>query len=220
MSERAGAAAHLDPAYVGILHVCVANQCRSPMAERFGRHQVAVHPAARHLRITSAGVRAVDGHPMHPYAVAALDRLGVDHREFASRRATAEVLTAADLILTATAAERDTVVSLLPAALRTTFTLLEFARLAPAVPAPDPGGDPAERARAVVAAALRLRGRLPYAGPDADDIPDPPRTPVAFERCAATIADASAAVVAALCGPPAERVLSPTADRLLRTRTS
>src|SRR5262249_1814739 len=96
--------------------------------------------------------------------------------------------------------------ALYPAALRKAFTLLEFARLLsgvalleqPTDPA-DPA-DPVERARAVVAKARSMRGRVPYVDPAVDDVADPVRTPEGFRACAASIGPAVRTIVAALCG--------------------
>jgi len=82
------------------------------------------------------------------------------------------MIDASDLILTATVEHRSAVVTLQPLAMKKTFTLLEFARSAPAA-------DPdilhlrlAERIPALAAYAFRARPRLRLA-PDQIDIPDP-----------------------------------------------
>jgi protein-tyrosine phosphatase len=116
---------------------------------------------------------------------------------FARRRLTAALVAESNLVLTATAVERDRAISLVPAALGRTFTLMEFARLA--------GGcdtfpeDVAQRARLVVADAQRRRGQMPYVDPVDNDIADPPPTMAAFAQCAATIAVALETILDALC---------------------
>jgi protein-tyrosine-phosphatase len=82
-----------------------------------------------------------------------------------------------------------------PTAIRRTFTIKEFARLARGVR----DADPVQNARMVVVDALRRRGQV-RSTVDGDDIPDPDRTVEAFEACAATVDRAVRAIVPALCG--------------------
>lgn len=197
-----------EPAGFRILHVCVANQCRSPMAERITRHELARRLGEDPVpwSVTSAGTQATNGQPMHRHSARALAALGIDLENFQSRRLTEQISLEADLILAATACERDLVISRVPATLPTAFTLREFARLVAALPdgaveganVPPQPQDPWQvtsspvtdldrAARATVAAARKLRGRVPYVEPTADDLADPPRTASAFEHCAAEI---------------------------------
>lgn len=78
---------------------------------------------------SSAGTRAVIGHPVHPEAAPVLERLGGDPANFAARQITAQIASAADLILTMTRAHRDAVLGLAPHRLHRTFTLAEASRL-------------------------------------------------------------------------------------------
>jgi protein-tyrosine phosphatase len=203
-----------------IAYVCVANICRSPVAERLTRHEIGgrLGTSSTAFAVHSAGTHGLAGQPMHPLGAAALRSVGADPDGFTARRLTPEILAGADLVLAATATERDRAVAMLPAALRTTFTLLEFARLLAGTPAGGvpaggvpggsvpggsvPGGDPVERARAVVVRARGMRGRVPYVAPPVDDVADPARTPEGFRACLASIAPAVHATVAALCGEP------------------
>src|SRR5690349_5117447 len=120
-----------------ILHVCVANICRSPLAERLTRQELdrRLGAAASSFVVSSAGTRGHIGEPMHHHGAATLRSVGADPDGFVARRLNEDILRGADLVLAATAAERDKAVALLPAALRTTFTLLEFARLIDGLPA-------------------------------------------------------------------------------------
>ncbi len=197
-----------------VLCVCIANQCRSPMMERLIRREVAFRlgPDAHHWSVTSAGVRAVDGQPMHRLAGQTLRLLGTDADEFTARRVSLPQVRGADLVLAATADERDSLIAAVPAAIGRTYTLLEFARLAAAVPAATLAATPDDvttRAVAVVAAARGMRGRTPYVDPALDDLEDPPRTAEAFSECAGAIGRAVHAALDALCaetryapGPP------------------
>jgi protein-tyrosine phosphatase len=217
-----------EPAGFRILHVCVANQCRSPMAERITRHELAhwLGDSPATWSVTSAGTQASDGQPMHRHSARALAALGIDVEDFHSRRLTEQISLEADLILAATACERDLVISRVPATLPTAFTLREFARLVGALPdgLPRAGSAPHqnpwqaepstvtaldETARAIVAAARKLRGRVPYVEPVADDLVDPPRTASAFEHCAAEISAAVDTILSrlvAVAGPTGAEV--------------
>jgi protein-tyrosine phosphatase len=183
-----------------ILHVCVGNICRSALAERLTTLEALRRfgPEADVGTASSAGTRARPGAPMHPDAAAALRDRGAS-TDHSARRLTPDVIAAADLILTATAIERDDVLTMLPAALDRTFTLREFGRLAAHLP--PTAADPA----AVVAAALRLRWQMVAATPGDDDIADPRRTRRGLQTCAAVTAQAVHSVMEALFAT--ERVL-------------
>lgn len=79
---------------------------------------------------SSAGTRAVIGHPMHEYAALVLESLGGDAADYAARQLTLKITSGADLILTMTRAHRDAVLELAPNKLRSTYTLTEAAQLA------------------------------------------------------------------------------------------
>ena len=112
-----------------ILFVCTGNICRSPTAER-----LAVAYAAQHglpdFTASSAGTRAVIGHPIHRDAAIVLAELGGDASSFAARHLKPKIASAADLIITMTGAHRDIVLEMAPRQLSRTFTLTEAARLA------------------------------------------------------------------------------------------
>jgi low molecular weight protein-tyrosine phosphatase len=163
-----------------VLHVCMGNICRSPMAERL------LHHAARErigdkvdelLLTQSAGTGGWHaGDPMNPPAARELRRRGADGAAFRARRLLAEHVDAADLVLTATAEQVDFVRELRPDAAARTFVIGEFGRLlrqvdAAALPpaAPDPDVTYA-RGVALVEAADRARaGRPPRPEDELDD---------------------------------------------------
>ncbi|WP_327083161.1 low molecular weight phosphatase family protein [Mycolicibacterium chlorophenolicum] len=115
-------------AILHILFVCTGNICRSPTAERltgaFGR----THNLTE-LKSTSAGTRAVIGHPIHREAARVLERLGGDSSEFVARQITTRIASQADLVLTMTKLHRDAVLELAPHKLHRTYTLVEAAKL-------------------------------------------------------------------------------------------
>ncbi|KQY07869.1 protein tyrosine phosphatase [Mycobacterium sp. Root135] len=111
-----------------VLFVCTGNICRSPTAERLAAAYIA-QPHNVTIAASSAGTRAVIGHPIHPEAAPVLERLGGDPSNFAARQLTAKIASSADLILTMTRAHRGAVLELAPHRLHRTFTLAEASRL-------------------------------------------------------------------------------------------
>ena len=179
-----------------VLVVCTGNVGRSPAAAV--RLAGALGPDSG-VEIASAGLRARVGEPLDPHMATVL---GVPLPGFAARQVTAELVAAADLVVGMTRAHRAALVTLAPAAVRRTTTLVELAELA--VLADGAGllpadGSPAARLAGVLAAAPRLRGRR-SAGPH-EDVVDPYGRPVAEHRRAmAQIDQGLAALVPVLLG--------------------
>jgi protein-tyrosine phosphatase len=167
-----------------LLFVCTGNICRSPTAELYAAH----HLPPAHFRVHSAGTYGLDGYPIEPQAARRLAALGIAHDAFRARRLTEEMVRAADLVLTATREHRSAVVTLVPKALPRTFTMREFARLAGDVDAAGlTGDDPADRARALVAAVAARRGGG-WVPRERDDVADPYGAgDDAYDRAAADI---------------------------------
>ncbi|NMM88412.1 hypothetical protein B2J88_29360 [Rhodococcus sp. SRB_17] len=117
-----------------VLFVCTGNICRSPTAERLAL-AFAGEALIPDFRASSAGTRAVVGHPIEPTAADVLEGLGGDPTEFRARLFTKSIAAEADLILTMTERHRDQVLTLAPAQFKRTFTLREAARLARAADA-------------------------------------------------------------------------------------
>lgn len=161
-----------------LLYVCTGNVCRSPGAEILTRHLLRGRLGGREASrvvVSSAGVRAVVGAPMHPSSRAALAPWGLeaDHwsGRFRARQLTAGIVRDADLVLTASPRHRSAVLEDFPEMLGATFTLSEFARLVSGVDATMLPPDLVKRLRATVDAARARRGLIP---PEGDDrIADP-----------------------------------------------
>jgi protein-tyrosine phosphatase len=186
-----------------ILFVCTGNVCRSVIAERLARHGIRsrLGDEAARFAVASAGTVGLDGSPMHGYTRQALTRLGADTDGFVGHQLAADDIDAADLILVACAEHRDEVLMMCPRASRRSYLLREFARLAVAVP-PSGAKDAVQRVRDAVADAARMRGRIPYVEPAADEIGDPAADAEAFLACAHAIDTALRPVLDLLCGGP------------------
>ena len=193
-----------------VLHVCMGNICRSPMAERLlvlaARHRLAKLDAAADLdgllRSTSAGTGGWhEGEEMNPPAARQILLRGGRVDGFTARKLRTTHLAQADLIVTATGDQLDYVHALLPNAAGRTFVLGHLSRLLPGVAGlPPVSTEPAAfaaRAAELVAAADRVRGDVP-AMPE-DDLDDPwGRGDQTFARIADAIDEAMYVLVDAL----------------------
>jgi protein-tyrosine phosphatase len=122
-----------------VLHVCMGNICRSPMAERLlalavrerlGRLGVAPERSDELVHSHSAGTGGWHaGEEMNPPAARQVTSRGGDVAAFAARKLRSDLIDAADLVLTATADQQEYVVALRPDAAARTFVLGEFGRL-------------------------------------------------------------------------------------------
>ena len=178
------------PGRFRILTVCTGNICRSPAAEALLRSRL-----GDAVVTASAGTGARPGLPVAPEIAQLLADDGINAAGFASRRLDETMIREADLVLALAREHRSRVVSLVPAALRRTYTLKEFARLAAQVTPEelaDTAGTVAERLRTLTVAAARHRGPAPA---EADDIADPFGRSLAAYRAAYTeIVDAVGAI--------------------------
>jgi protein-tyrosine phosphatase len=184
-----------------LLFVCTGNVCRSPFAEILTRHLLSRRlgdPAATRFPVSSAGVRAVAGAPMHAHSRDQLAHWGLDGAaadRFVARQLTPTLIGAADLVLGASPRHRSAAVQLDPGALATAFSVREFARLIGAVELGGLPADPVARARALVEEARQVRGLVPLFEPDGDRVPDPIAGPSAAHREAARLLAGAAGVI-------------------------
>ena len=163
-----------------VLHVCMGNICRSPMAERLLARAVrdrAGEGAYKLVRSVSAGTGGWhEGEEMNPPAARQVHSRGGSATSFEARKLRGDFIDEADLIFTATADQTDYVVALRPEAAERTFVMGEFGRLLAGV---DQAGLPPAQAEpdavhtrgvAIVEAVARLRGGdAPLPGDDLDD---------------------------------------------------
>lgn len=110
-----------------VLFVCTGNSCRSIMAEGLMRDALK-GLGKEHIKISSAGVNAIDGfHPTHE-TVEAMKREGVDVSGFQSRPLTDDMIKNSDLILVMTANHMDEIIKRVPQAASKTHILKQYGR--------------------------------------------------------------------------------------------
>jgi protein-tyrosine phosphatase len=187
----------------------MGNICRSPMAERLLAHGVRQAGGDDSFVYShSAGTGGWhEGEEMNPPAARQVKARGADPAGFTARKLRAEHIDAADLILTATADQREYVVALRPDASERTFVLGEFGRLIGGVDAatlPASGGTPEGldgRGEALVARVNELRGGGGTPPQTSDDLDDPwGRGDSVFARVADEIDDTLRPLVRLLFG--------------------
>ena len=165
-----------------VLHVCMGNICRSPMAERLLQlayrqrlDKLGLDPALRDaLRSHSAGTGGWHaGEEMNPPAARQVRARGGDADGFAARKLRGDDIDASHLVLAATTDQQDYVTALRPDAAPRTFVLGEFARLLAKADLKGlpPTSDLLARGVALVAAVDAARAGEPPL-PD-DDLDDP-----------------------------------------------
>jgi protein-tyrosine phosphatase len=198
-----------------VLHVCMGNICRSPMAERLlmldAQQRLAKIDASADLDDLLASASAGtggwhEGEEMNPPAARQIRVRGGNADGFAARKLRTAHLADADLILTATVDQLDYVLALLPEAASRTFVMGHLGRLLAAIDTsalPPASTEPKAfeaRAAALVTAADRARGDEQPLG--TDDLDDPwGRGDQTFARVADDIDEAMYALVDALLGP-------------------
>jgi protein-tyrosine phosphatase len=191
----------------GVLFVCTGNICRSPFAEILTRHLISGRTgdcANADFDVSSAGMRAVVGAPMHPDTRSELARRGVDDSaadRFRARQLDISMIKGAELVLGAGPEHRAAVVECDPTALRKAFSLREFARLVGTVDPATLPMRPAERARSLVEHARSRRGMIPPVDPGADRIPDPIGLPDKAHRNVARLIDQAVTIVVTSIAP-------------------
>ncbi|MFG3711234.1 phosphotyrosine protein phosphatase [Micromonospora sp. NPDC049460] len=196
-----------------VLHVCMGNICRSPMAERLlalavrerlARREADPGRADELVHSHSAGTGGWHaGEEMNPPAARQVTTRGGSTDGFAARKLRSDHIDAADLVLTATADQQEYVVALRPDAAARTFVLGEFGRLLAAVDAA--GLPPAEAtpegvyARGVALVAAAHAAREGTTALPTDDLDDPwGRGDQCFSRVADEIEETVHPLAAAL----------------------
>ena len=188
-----------------MLVVCLGNVCRSPVAERLLAMRLRgllddagdqndpgdqLDPSAPGHLVTgsSAGVRALVGHPIDAHAAEELTRLGGDPSGFAATQLTPQMVEAADLVLTATSELRSRTLEEAPRALRRTFTLREFATFA--------AGQTGARGDGLRGLVTRAAANRSEISPGDYDVPDPFGASPEVHREVAELLDRSCLTIA------------------------
>jgi len=188
-----------EPSGVTVLHVCMGNICRSPMAERLMRHRLDEAFGAAAAEVRCAGAGTYGGHAgegMNPPAARVLAEQGVDPSDFAATALQPGLALSADLILTATADHVRTVGRLAPSAAPRAFALFEFAALADRV---GPVAAPTPGAAVLALTAAAGQARAATGAQVGADVPDPWGEPLdVFRATRDLIDDAVVRIVAAL----------------------
>jgi protein-tyrosine phosphatase len=157
-----------------VLVVCTGNLNRSALGAALLRTWAEWYlpaPVAGAVQVTSAGLGAPVGQPMRSRTRAIAEALGVDGASHRATQISDEAIRSADLVLVASRDQVDSVLGLVPAALRSTFTIREAGRIAEAM-SDGPAPASVEDLRARVAA-LGTHRAPPVAGSNTDDIVDP-----------------------------------------------
>lgn len=187
-----------------ILVVCTGNICRSPVAAQL----LAAGLDRGGVRVTSAGVGAVVGSDIGEGMMDALGRAGVSAGPHEARQATEALISGADLVLTMDTDQRSWILGRVPAALRRTYTLREFALICGFLSGSGEVNWPARlddesRLEILMDLAGMQRGRF-RAGPGLV-IDDPYRgAPEDYDRALAEIQAAVGQIIAAVEGKSAE----------------
>ena len=122
-----------------VLFVCTANLCRSPMAEALFRSILKQTQADwQEWKTGSAGTWALPGKPAMSYSQAMMKESGLDISRHRSRSISAELLDAADLILTMEASHREAIQIEFPSRSSKVFMLSEM--MGKTADVPDPAG--------------------------------------------------------------------------------
>lgn len=82
-----------------VLFVCTANLYRSPIAAAIFAQFLAKHNLTKAWRVESAGIIALDGMPIAPHALTALQERGINASAHSTRLLTRDMLESADLVL-------------------------------------------------------------------------------------------------------------------------
>lgn len=161
-----------------ILTVCTGNLHRSPLAEALLRtwSDWYLDPSlAAQVGIGSAGLAAPVGRAVPSLTATIARALKADTDTHRATALTTDAVSSADLVLTATARQRDEVVGLVPAALQHVFTIREAGATAAALREAEVAPDGAPTTVADLRARRRLLTRHRQGG--ALDIVDPHRRP-------------------------------------------
>ena len=120
-----------------VVMVCMANQCRSPMAEYLLKRRLG--PGSK-WTVLSAGTSAIPGSRASASAVEVMARMGVDISAHRSKLVTEELVDSAEIVITMTRSQRDEIVNCFPGARDKVFTLKSLSSERAGLDVADPAG--------------------------------------------------------------------------------
>ncbi len=121
-----------------VLFVCVANICRSPMAQAI--FDALAEDEGLPLRAESAGTAALEGRPIAPNAMSALEEVGIYPVSHSARRVSEAMVGEAEVVLAMTPQHAATLRQLGSNPARGIHPLPEYAMGIPGEGIPDPYG--------------------------------------------------------------------------------
>jgi protein-tyrosine phosphatase len=110
-----------------VLLICSGNTCRSPMAEAMLKARVKAGGLEGKVLVLSAGLAAYGESPASAHARTAVAKRGLDLSAHRSRQLLPEMVKAADIILTMTAAHKRAIAERTPEAAGKVYTMAEYA---------------------------------------------------------------------------------------------
>ncbi|MDR1394539.1 MAG: hypothetical protein LBJ62_11410 [Bifidobacteriaceae bacterium] len=175
------------PSPLRILAVCRGNVSRSPAAEYLLRASL-----DQRFALASAGIgaRQVVGSGTDRWTAALLGKRGIDVSPHQARQLNGAIIGQAELILTMEQSQRSWVLAENPAAVKRTFTLVEFARLAVAVRGQNP-----QSVSDMIRRAADSRAVYRPVDEANDEIPDPHGRLIDDYRTAVSAIDQAVSVV-------------------------
>ena len=155
-----------------ILFVCEGNVCRSVLAAGVLRQALTT---AQGVTVGSAGKHALAGEAADPVTAGIAARLGVSLDGHRARQLTPELLSAADMVVTATRQIRSAAVQTYPPSVKYSFTIKQLSRILKSAQAGfDSGGLTGPALVVALARSVNQeKGRLIVPQGDDDDIADP-----------------------------------------------
>jgi protein-tyrosine phosphatase len=110
-----------------IIFVCTANRYRSPMAAACFRRELQRRGVQERWHVLSAGTWAIDGLPAAQEAIYQASRMGLHLAEHASQTITAQLVSAADLIIVMEQGHKEALQAEFPASAGKVYLLSEAA---------------------------------------------------------------------------------------------
>ena len=197
-----------------VLVVCTGNLNRSALGAALLDTWVKWYlPASmrENVNVTSAGLEAPVGRRMNRRAQAVAAALGADGSAHRAAQLTEQDVRGADLVLVSSSIQRDKVLALVPAALRSTFTIREAGRIAESLPVADAPGSIDEMRERVSSIALNrsVAASGTGEGVGGDDIIDPQgKDDEAYRLMAQQEVPPLARIASALFGMPPTEILA------------